>query len=869
MIRILFVDDEYELLEIGKCFLETHPDFVVDTIQSAHKALILLKKYPYDVIISDYLMPEMDGLLFLKKAHEVRPDIPFIFFTGQGEEKTVIEALNRGAEYYLKKNYEAGSQFLELSQLIKISVSRARSEKSIRENENTFRTIADFSPDWTYWMGPDSSLSYVSPSCEKITGYTQDEFISDPTIIDRIVHPDDRQLWISHQETMPDGNSEQSLEFRIIHKEGDVRWISHTCQQVLDSSGVLLGVRVNNHDITAHREAEIRILKEHENFLNIFHAAPVGLLLMDKDLTVIRANDVIASMVLRDPADIIAERGGGSIGCIHRHESPQGCGFSPVCPECPLRKAIMSAVTGKIRVHGMICPMILSIGGVARKRWLNVSAEPVETNGSSLVIVAVDDITRQREMEEALKESEEHYRSLFEHMLEGYAYCRMIYDDRNHPVDWIYLKVNHAFEGLTGLKNCEGRWVTEVIPTIAELSPELFEIYHRVVTSGIPETFETRFLPLGIWLNISVYRVSADHFVAIFENITPRKESELALQNLNRDLRIVLENAPAMIWYKDTHNNILQVNPSACLVMGMPASSLVGKNLSEILPGKGDQYYLDDQEVIRSGIPKSGIIEEWTDPDGRKIWIEIGKVPVSDDAGKITGILVLGIDITERIRSKNAITLANKKLTLLSGITRHDLLNQVQGLFFSLEMALSSSTDPDVRTLLEKSMLFSQNIQRQLAFSRDYEKIGVNSPEWQDVQSVIDQAKKALDLGVVRFHNGIEGLSVYADPLLEKVFYNLIDNAIRYGRTITMLRFSGCEDSQGYILVCEDDGVGIAAEYKEAVFRREYFQHTGFGLNLSREILDITGLSIRETGEEGKGARFEITIPKEQYRLSL
>lgn len=528
VIRILFVDDEHELLDIGKCFLETHPDFVVDTIPSAHQALLLLKKYPYDAIISDFLMPEMDGLLFLKKAHEIRPDIPFIFFTGQGDEKTVIEALNNGADYYLKKNYEAGSQFLELSQLIKLSVARVRSEMSLRDNENKFRRIADFSPDWTYWMDPDKSLSYVSPSCERVTGYTKEEFFADPSLIDRIVHPDDRQLWHSHREDVSDGGSAKLVEFRIIHKEGDVRWLSHICEQVLDPSGVLLGVRVNNHDITSRREIESRITEEQENFLKIFHAAPVGLLLMDTDLTVIRANDVIASMVLRDPADIIAGRGGGSIGCIHSHETGQGCGFSPVCQECPLRRAIMSAIGGKIRVHNMIVPMILGIGGVPRKRWLNISAEPVETGGKSLVIVAVDDITRQREMEEALRESEEHYRSLFEQMHEGYAYCRLIYDDRGHPVDWVYLKVNPAFEVLTGLNNCEGRKVTELIPAIAELSPELFTICHRVVTSGIPETFETRLLPLMIWLNITVYRVSADHFVAIFENITQRKESEPA-----------------------------------------------------------------------------------------------------------------------------------------------------------------------------------------------------------------------------------------------------------------------------------------------------------------------------------------------------
>jgi DNA-binding response OmpR family regulator len=112
MIRILFVDDEQELLDIGKCFLETHSGFVVDPVRSAKQALLQLEKYDYDVIVSDFLMPEMDGLDFLSSVRSINPRIPFIFFTGQGDEQIAIDALNGGADFYLKKNYEAGAQFL-------------------------------------------------------------------------------------------------------------------------------------------------------------------------------------------------------------------------------------------------------------------------------------------------------------------------------------------------------------------------------------------------------------------------------------------------------------------------------------------------------------------------------------------------------------------------------------------------------------------------------------------------------------------------------------------------------------------------------------------------------------------------------------
>ena len=113
----------------------------------------------------------------------------------------------------------------------------------------------------------------------------------------------------------------------------------------------------------------------------------------------------------------------------------------------------------------------------------------------------------------------------------------------------------------------------------------------------------------------------------------------------------------------------------------------------------------------------------------------------------------------------------------------------------------------------------------------------------------------------------IENISIYADPLLEKVFYNLVENALRYGREPIRITFSSCYQGDNISIICEDNGEGVPEEFKEAIFKRQYFKHTGFGLFLSREILGITGLSIRESGEPGKGARFEITVPPGYFHI--
>lgn len=224
-------------------------------------------------------------------------------------------------------------------------------------------------------------------------------------------------------------------------------------------------------------------------------------------------------------------------------------------------------------------------------------------------------------------------------------------------------------------------------------------------------------------------------------------------------------------------------------------------------------------------------------------------------------------DIDEIHRANKAVTEANRKLNLLSSITRHDIGNELQIIFGYLELAKENAVIQQVKEFIDTAFVSARHIERQLAFTRDYEDIGVKTPVWQNVETVISQVNKNFIISPIQLHIDIHGLEIYSDPLLEKVFYNLIDNAKRYGENITDIWFSGKELEDSYLIVCEDNGVGIPDEYKKKIFNREYYKHTGFGLNLSREILSITGISIRECGTAGKGARFEIEVPKGAYRI--
>src|SRR4030066_1122341 len=186
---------------------------------------------------------------------------------------------------------------------------------------------------------------------------------------------------------------------------------------------------------------------------------------------------------------------------------------------------------------------------------------------------------KNRRAEKLLRASEEKYRSLFANMLNGFAYCEMIFDEKDKPIDFVYLEVNAAFEKLTGLKKEDviGKKVTEAIPGTEKANPELFDIYSRVALTGKEEEFEVFFKPLNMWLSISVYSPKKGYFVAVFENITDRKRAEEELRKSERKYRTLLENVPQKIFLKDRNSVYVSCNENYARDLKIKSNEIIGK----------------------------------------------------------------------------------------------------------------------------------------------------------------------------------------------------------------------------------------------------------------------------------------------------
>ena len=227
-------------------------------------------------------------------------------------------------------------------------------------------------------------------------------------------------------------------------------------------------------------------------------------------------------------------------------------------------------------------------------------------------------------------------------------------------------------------------------------------------------------------------------------------------------------------------------------------------------------------------------------------------------------------EIQGRRRVEHALLSANGRLQLLNDITRHDIINSLTGLLLLLRRTESEAAgDPRLLREIQQEKEIADLIHRQIAFTKDYQEIGLRKPEWQNVEDVVTKAWIGHKIGAVRIDIQVHGLEIYADLLLEKVFYNLIDNSFKYGGpAMTTLRFSARRDGDAMRIVYEDDGLGVPPEVKKNLFRKGYGKHTGYGLFLIREILGISGLTITEDSVPGSGARFEIHVPKGLYRCT-
>jgi len=405
------------------------------------------------------------------------------------------------------------------------------------------------------------------------------------------------------------------------------------------------------HDITERKQAEEALHERERKLSTILNLLPVGISILDQDRKVVYSNQALENILGTTKEGLV--RG----DYRHRKYLRADGSLKPVEEFASTR-----VVTEKTEQHNIVTGVVKEDGSIV---WTSVNAAPVDFPGWKVVLVTTD-ITERKQAEEALRASEERYRSLFENMLNGFAYCQMFFD-QGQPQDFVYLAVNRAFETLTGLKDVVGKKVSQVIPGIREANPELFRIYGRVALTGMPEAFETYLESLQMWFLVSVYSPQPEYFVAVFDVITERKQAEQALRLSELGLKEAQATAHIGNWAWNVDKGEVTWSDEMYRIFGIDKNSYterLGDAIAKVI--HPDDLHLVLPSNAKSFAEKKPVEYRIILPDKsiRTIWAKSGEAMV-DSNGKPTFLTGIAQDITERKRTEAALRESEAKFRSL------------------------------------------------------------------------------------------------------------------------------------------------------------------------------------------------------------
>jgi PAS domain S-box-containing protein len=532
-------------------------------------------------------------------------------------------------------------------------IGSKRAEEKISNSQALLQRIINLLPVRVFWK--DKSLRYLG--CNEI--FAKDAGKNSP---EDMVGSDDFQTnWKEQaksyrdddQSVIKSGKPKLNFEEFQTTPKGDRICLKTSKVPLIDLQGNTIGLLGTYEDVTERKQAEELLRASETLFKTMFNEAPLGIALIDS-LTghIYSVNPMFAKIAGRTM------------------EEMTHIDWMSITHPDDVQKDLDNMVllnAGKIPGFQIEKRYLHNDGTYV---WINMTIAPiyVEDKAHPRHLCMIEDITERKQVEETLRESEERYRSLFENMLNGFAYCQMLFED-GRPQDFIYLSVNKAFESLTGLKEVVEKKVSDVIPGIRESDNNLLEIYGRVALTGKPEFFEMFIKSLNGWYSISVYSPKKGFFIAVFDVITERKQAEEALREKSALLVKIINSVPDFIFAKDTKLRTIICNEAYASAVGRKPEEMIGHTdiengwNPELVcgnPTKGIRGFENDDRDTLSGKTIHNPYDPANTPNGVLIF-DTYKMPLRGKDGEIIGMLGISRDITESKKAENALRESNER----------------------------------------------------------------------------------------------------------------------------------------------------------------------------------------------------------------
>ena len=532
-----------------------------------------------------------------------------------------------------------------------------KENEELQAAEKKYRLLVEQIPVAAYEAEIGGHSLYISPQVESLIGFSSSEWLADRDLWLKQIYPDDKQRVLDENARAVSGNHRYSLEYRIQGKDGRMIWIRDDGYVVKSSSDIFPIVHGIWQDITERKRSEELLSESEKKFRTLIEQSVDGVVLIDEQGHVIEWNPAEEKITGIPRANAL----GAPVWDIqyqilipeHRAE---------LNPEHLKKLFLDSFQAGDGEQLGKPLDIeILSVNG--ERKFIQQTSFRIKTEKGNRVGSIFRDITKRKRAEKALSQSEQHFHSLFDHMLEGYAYCKISYEN-GKPSDFIYLEVNDAFEKLTGITKAVGRKVSEIIPGIRESNPELLEIYGKAARTGESTKFETYVDELKIWFSISVYSVEKDCFVAVFDNITERKHTEEFITESNRQLKALVTSLDDIVFEVDAQGTYLNVWTADESLLSEPKAELLGKQIEDTLQKETAVSIMEATQRVL----KTNHVEEMEYPlilPSGLHWFLARISPITSPNGNSQTVSMLVRDITERKATQEVMSLRLAELELV------------------------------------------------------------------------------------------------------------------------------------------------------------------------------------------------------------
>ncbi len=480
-------------------------------------------------------------------------------------------------------------------------------------------------------------------------------------------------------------------------------------------------------------------------------------------------------------------------------------------------------------------------------------------------VITFRDVTKHRKIEQKVRESEEKYRKMFEEAIDAI----FIADTETG----ILVDCNRAAMKLVGRDKSEVIGMHQRFLHPEEKRGQFSATFKQHLMKKEGQVIETKIITKNgkvrdVAIKANLFEVNGKKLLrGLFRDIT---ESKKISERAHFQARLLNAVGQAII-ATDINGNIIYWNHAAEQLYGWSETEVMGRNVVDITPAETSKEQAKGiLNMLISG-------ESWSGEFGAKrrdgvlFPAIVTHTPITTDKGKIIGIISVLTDITEQKWMQEGLNDAigkvvelNEKLQVVGSLSRHDIRNKlaaVNGRIFLLKKRLSSNTEALLQ--LKEMELAAQQVLHILEFERIYEQVGVEKLEYVDVERQLNEAVSLFsNLKGAELVNECHGVTVLADSLLRQLFYNLIDNSLKYGEKLSKIKVHYEKEENQLKLMYEDDGVGIPEEIKKNLFKEGFGKGTGYGLYLIKRICEAYGWMIQETGKYGQGVQFTMTIPK-------